>query len=90
MAKGGGFWVAIRDRLIEPLEYQYPPFDIEMTEGQARWVVVLGGGHERDIRLPANSQLSDTTLARLVEGIRVQRLMPTSKLIRNRGQANYD
>ena len=44
-------------------------------------IVVLGGGHGYDERLPPNSLLSTQALARLAEGIRLQRELPNSRLV---------
>lgn len=44
-------------------------------------VLVLGGGHRSDPRLPANNQLSLSALGRLVEGIRLHKMNPGSRLI---------
>jgi uncharacterized SAM-binding protein YcdF (DUF218 family) len=46
-----------------------------------KWVVVLGGGTSSDASLPPNAPLSDATLARLVEGVRVHRQLPGSRLV---------
>ena len=77
---------AIPNALLKPLEYGYPPIAVDDLEG-VKWVVVLGGGHISDPRLSANSQLSGATLSRLVEGIRVYRLLPGSKLILSGGSS---
>lgn len=42
---------------------------------------VLGAGYNLDPRLPATSQLNQTTLARLVEGIRIARQLPHYKIV---------
>jgi uncharacterized SAM-binding protein YcdF (DUF218 family) len=44
-------------------------------------ILVLGGGHTNDNRLPATNQLSESALTRLVEGIRLHRQIPNSSLI---------
>lgn len=44
-------------------------------------ILVLGGGHSNDDRLPSTNQLSEVALARLVEGIRLYRQLPNSRLI---------
>ena len=54
-----------------------------------KWIVVLGGGHTSDSRMPANSQLYHPALARLVEAIRLYHSLPGSKLILS-GGALYD
>ena len=46
-----------------------------------KWIVVLGGGILSNPSLPASSQLSDLTIYRLIEGIRIQRLFSQSKLL---------
>jgi uncharacterized SAM-binding protein YcdF (DUF218 family) len=79
--------------LSVPLERGYPalldPAAIAGSTGQAvpppKWIVVLGGGHVSDPNLPANSQISDVALARLVEGIRLHRALPGSKLLLSGG-----
>jgi uncharacterized SAM-binding protein YcdF (DUF218 family) len=54
-----------------------------------KWVVVLGGGHISDPKLPATGQIGATTLARLVEGIRIYHQLPDGKLLLS-GGAVYD
>jgi len=44
-------------------------------------IIVLGGGHSDDKNLSSNNQLSLTAIARLVEGIRIHRMIPGSRLI---------
>ncbi len=44
-------------------------------------VLVLGGGHANAPGLPPNDQLSNIALGRLVEGIRLYRQLPGSKLV---------
>lgn len=44
-------------------------------------IVVLGGGHGFNERLPANSLLSNQALVRLNEGIRLHRQLPNSYLV---------
>ena len=76
------------DLLLRPLEYRYLPL---LADGEAglrppvKWIVVLGGGHFRDERMPPTSQMSATALARLVEGVRLHRLLPGSKLVTSGG-----
>lgn len=50
-----------------------------------RWVVVLGGGHSESRSLAPIHQLSESSLVRLAEGIRLQRLLPESKLVLSGG-----
>jgi uncharacterized SAM-binding protein YcdF (DUF218 family) len=82
----------VASRLLEPLESQYPPFDesqvAELTnQNQTVYVTVLGGGFTRDERFPVTSQISDVSLKRLVEGIRIHRMLPDSKLLLSGGSS---
>ncbi len=52
---------------------------------EAPWIVVLSSGHAIDPALPATSQLSIHSLARLIEAIRLHRLLPESKLLLSGG-----
>jgi len=71
----------IADFLLRPLEYKYPPL-VDLTAVQdVKWIVVLGGGHTSDPRLPALSKLSESALVRLIEAIRIQALLPESRII---------
>lgn len=71
--------------LLDSLESRYEPFYPEvMTEEEKNVdynIVVLGGGHGYDDRLPANSLLSLQALARLNEGVRLYQQLPNSTLI---------
>lgn len=48
---------------------------------EVTWILVLASGHTVDTSLPPTSQLSLEALARLVEAIRLYRLLPQSKLL---------
>lgn len=71
--------------IILPLERKYPLFDpdkISTTEkAEIKWVIVLSGGLISDPELPITSQLNGSSLDRVVEGIRIQKKIPHSKLI---------
>jgi uncharacterized SAM-binding protein YcdF (DUF218 family) len=68
-----------------PLLVEGAPHDADTRAKAARFIVVLGGGHGRDPQLPANSELSTMTLARLVEGLRLKRQLPEAKLVLSGG-----
>jgi uncharacterized SAM-binding protein YcdF (DUF218 family) len=73
----------IPNLLIHSLESQYVPLDqdeIEYLQSPVE-ILVLGGGHSNDPRLPANSRLSQQAMMRLAEGIRVHNIIPGSQLI---------
>jgi uncharacterized SAM-binding protein YcdF (DUF218 family) len=67
------------------LEYQYPPLFENQDIKDVKVVVVLGGGHTSDDRLPAMGQIGPSSLSRLVEGIRIHRLLDNSKLVLSGG-----
>jgi len=65
------------------LAYDSPRNRGEISD--AKWVVVLGGGHISDSRFPITSQISRTSLVRLVEGIRLHKMLPGSKFLLSGG-----
>jgi uncharacterized SAM-binding protein YcdF (DUF218 family) len=85
-------YTGVANLFIRPLENDYRPL---LVEGQrqpldararsARWIVVLGGGHSIDRHLPANTELTESTLARLVEALRLKKQLPATKLILSGG-----
>ncbi len=82
-------------QLLTTLEGRYPallhPETIAWQGGadaaSPKWIVVLGGGHVSDPRLPVNSQISQPALGRLVEGVRLYKAIPGSKLLLSGGGA---
>jgi uncharacterized SAM-binding protein YcdF (DUF218 family) len=78
---------AISDLFLGPLESKYLPITNISGFQNVKWVVVLGGGHFSDPRFPATDQLSDASLVRLVEGIRIQKKLLNSKLVLSGGEA---
>ena len=85
---------ALSNTFLRRLECQYPPFIPTVTSDfvpgeavpQIRWIVVLGGGHISDPKIPITSQLAGASLVRLTEGIRLHNLMPGSKLVLSEGK----
>lgn len=75
---------SVSNYLVGSLESRYPP--VLSAANDVKWIVVLDGGHASDPRLPPTSQLHASTLARLVEGIRLYRKIPGSKLILSGGK----
>lgn len=49
------------------------------------WIVVFGGGQLRHVDAPVNHLLNPTTTQRLLEGVRLYRQLPASKLILSGG-----
>ena len=76
------------DFLLEPLERQYSqvnPADLlagsQPDGAPIKWIVALGGGVNSDPELSPITQLSYSSLVRLLEAIRLQRELPGSKLL---------
>jgi uncharacterized SAM-binding protein YcdF (DUF218 family) len=82
---------AISDQLLGHLENEYKPYNVNNLNQdpnyRIQFVVVLGGGHISDPTLPITSQVDDLSLVRLVEGIRVYRRHPGSRLVLSGGSA---
>lgn len=71
--------------LLSSLENKYPPLTDFKGLDDVKWVVVLGGGHNSNPRYPANEQISSSSLARLIEGIRIHNRLKGSKLLLSGG-----
>ncbi|EPJ49338.1 MAG: hypothetical protein OFPI_25110 [Osedax symbiont Rs2] len=69
----------VANLLISPLENHYPTYDL--SQGAVKFVMVLGSGHVSDPKLPVTSQIGSASMARLLEGIRIYKANPGSKLI---------
>ena len=67
--------------LLKQLETQYKPLTI--LAPNIHTIVVLGAGNGGESHYPANSQLSSASLARLIEGIRIQNI--SKNIIREHG-----
>ncbi|MGL5334726.1 MAG: ElyC/SanA/YdcF family protein [Enterovibrio sp.] len=65
--------------LLMNLERQHSPFF--PSDKPVDFVMVLGDSHILDEGLPTTSELSRSALTRLVEGIRIHFMYPSSKLI---------
>ena len=76
---------AVSDMFLGPLEYRYLPIKDISAFQDVKWVVVLGGGHYTDPTLSITDQLSDASLVRLVEGIRIHKKLLNSKLLLSGG-----
>jgi uncharacterized SAM-binding protein YcdF (DUF218 family) len=77
----------LSDAVVGRLETEYTSITDSQTllDKDVKWIVVLGGGYTADPVLPVTSQLAPATLGRLVEGIRLYRQFPGSKLILSGG-----
>jgi uncharacterized SAM-binding protein YcdF (DUF218 family) len=75
---------AIDDALKDPFEAYMPKRASAMDRTAARevkYVVVLAGGHAADPSIPVTGWLSCPSLLRLLEGVRIFRQYPESRLI---------
>lgn len=73
-------WSPVADSLIDRFESDYPAVVMPSFEGEVT-IVVLGGGWQPNIDAMANSQLSESSLARLVEGVRLYYAVPNARLV---------
>ena len=73
------------DSLLKSLEDRYIPFVETYQFSDIKWVVVLGGGSNSNSKFPVTSQLCESSLSRLIEGIRIHKLLPKSKLVLSGG-----
>jgi uncharacterized SAM-binding protein YcdF (DUF218 family) len=85
----------VSDMALRPLELKYPPVaDSDAGSGGPQdghflgagsYIVVLGGGINRDATLPVTSQIGSQSLSRLLEGVRLYKAEPGRKLILSGG-----
>ncbi len=73
------------DPLLRPLEYKYPPVLEFDRISETKFVVVLGGGHVPDPRLSSINQLGESSTVRLIEGIRLYKNLPDTRLVLSGG-----
>jgi uncharacterized SAM-binding protein YcdF (DUF218 family) len=70
--------------LLRPLEHRYPALLVAPTGAGAPavgFILVLGGGGNNDPDVPITSNLTPGQMVRLIEGVRLYREIPGSKLI---------
>jgi uncharacterized SAM-binding protein YcdF (DUF218 family) len=72
-------YAPLSSRLTGPLEQQFASY--RPAADSVDYVAVLGSGHVSGGGLPLTSELKPAGVVRLVEGIRIYRLNPGSKLI---------
>ncbi|MFY0992615.1 ElyC/SanA/YdcF family protein [Halomonas sp. C05BenzN] len=79
-------WAPVADRLLEPLEQRYPAMVMPLAT-PAEAIVVLGGGWHPATEWPVTAQLSESSLPRLVEGLRLWHAQPEALLIVSGGNS---
>lgn len=70
--------------LLNQLENKYPGFEVtqQKSNNKIKFVVVLGGGYiQGPANLPLSSKLGKSTNIRVIEGIKIFREIPGSKLV---------
>lgn len=83
----------ISRELSAPLQRQFNAYPEQVAptdasrSGTVNHVVVLAGGHQSHPSIPITGQMNGESLKRLLEGIRVHRSLPGSKLILTGGGA---
>jgi uncharacterized SAM-binding protein YcdF (DUF218 family) len=67
--------------LLGPLERAYPPLDLKQLAPAVSYIVVLGSGYAPRDQIPITAALDEHGLVRIVEGIRLARLLGGARLI---------
>ncbi len=70
----------VGNALIAPLETQYPALDADQAAG-VRDIVVLGSGYAPHDHIPVTGALDADGLVRIVEGVRLARGRPATRLL---------
>ncbi len=75
------------DILIDPIIKKYPSYEYYQSKSnqKPKIVVVLGAGHSIDSSMPITSRIDNDALIRLVEGIRIYRMLNEGKLLLSGG-----
>ena len=71
----------VSDLFMRPLEQKYPPVTDVKAIKNVKWIVVLGGGSNFDPQLPVSTYLSEASLTRVSEAIRIHNRLPKTRLI---------
>jgi uncharacterized SAM-binding protein YcdF (DUF218 family) len=71
----------VGDVLLEPLERRYPALRQDQPLPTVNYVVVLGSGYVPRDEIPVTAALDPDGLARIVEGIRLTRLLSSARLV---------
>ncbi|WP_027369844.1 ElyC/SanA/YdcF family protein [Desulfovermiculus halophilus] len=71
------------EQVLGDLESRYQP--LRNPPSGAKWIVVLGGGAHGGKKRPAVSRLSESSLYRIAEGVRLAKALPRAKLVTSGG-----
>jgi uncharacterized SAM-binding protein YcdF (DUF218 family) len=72
-------FLPVSERLVKPLESQYPP--VMQPAQNFKYILVLGSGGIADPSLPVTGQLSAVALSRFVEALRLYHANPRATLV---------
>ncbi|MBA3582748.1 MAG: envelope biogenesis factor ElyC [Gammaproteobacteria bacterium] len=76
----------VSNQMLGPLESRYQPYHVNQHDRTAiKYIVVLSAGYASDPELPVTSQLDEGSMVRLVEGVKIHRAYPNSKLVLSGG-----
>jgi uncharacterized SAM-binding protein YcdF (DUF218 family) len=78
----------VGDALLRPLEHAYTSPSPDQLRDDVSFVVVLGSGYQPRDGVPVTGALADDGLARIVEGVRILRLLPAARMILSGGAAD--
>lgn len=74
----------VGDLLLDPLERRYPPLE-DGSLPKVGYVVVLGSGYAPRDGIPVTAALDEDGLVRIVEGVRLVRLLGAARLVLSGG-----
>lgn len=74
-------WSPVAGRLLAPLEQAHAPVQEASALSDIAAVVVLGGGWEPAADWPAGTRLGDSSMHRLMEGLRLLQQLPEATLV---------
>ena len=74
-------WSSFTHLVIAPFDSQYPAYKEAKEGDHFDYIFVLGSGFASNPDLPATSLLGRQALPRVVEGVRLHRLFPNTKMI---------
>jgi uncharacterized SAM-binding protein YcdF (DUF218 family) len=81
--------IVTSNALLRPLEYSYPQMVVPPGANRissAKYIAVLGGLGDDDPNVPITSHVFPDLMVRLIEGVRVHRQIPGSKLVLSGGR----
>lgn len=74
-------WSPVADRLLAPIEAQYPALRDWPADDSPTAIMVLGGGYQPHQPWVVTGQLSESSANRLLEGLRLWHLRPEALLL---------